>query len=401
MTKIYYNENDPYAAGWLRGLIAGGALPPGDVDDRSIVEVKASDLVEYDRCHFFAGIGGWELALRYAAWPPDRLVWTGSCPCQPFSDAGRKKGTDDERHLWPEFYRLIAEWDWIHRTNPQRQALTILGEQVASKDGRAWIDGVFADLEALDYACAAADLCAAGINAPHARQRLYWVADACSSGVREPQPRRDRGTSTAAGSNGPQWERVWVDAGDDGGLLPLPRGMAVPIGRRWVEAGHREQVSDREAIPRGQAEGDLHPVAPAQRLGDAEREGLEGQSRHELHDAEPGRNGAGAYRPSPAASWLDFVVCRGSEPTKEPGRYVDKRRRIEPGLVPLAYGVSGRMVVSRAGILPLPQDKEKTNQEELSHASRKGLLRGYGNAIMPPLAAEFVESFLEAEAENR
>ncbi len=100
--------------------------------------------------------------------PEDRLVWTGSCPCQPFSCAGKQKGTQDERHLWPEFRRLITE------CHPP----IIFGEQVASKLGREWLAGVRADLEALGYAVGAADLCAAGATAPHLRQRLYWVADA-------------------------------------------------------------------------------------------------------------------------------------------------------------------------------------------------------------------------------
>lgn len=84
----YYNEIDPFAAAWLRRLIARGLIAPGDVDTRSITDVRADDLVSYVQCHFFAGIGGWSLALRLAGWPDDRPVWTGSCPCQPFSGAG-------------------------------------------------------------------------------------------------------------------------------------------------------------------------------------------------------------------------------------------------------------------------------------------------------------------------
>ena len=62
----YYNEHDPEAAAWLRGLIRAGEIPAGDVDDRSIVDVSPHDLSGYTQQHFFAGVGGWPLALRLA-----------------------------------------------------------------------------------------------------------------------------------------------------------------------------------------------------------------------------------------------------------------------------------------------------------------------------------------------
>ena len=76
----YYNENDPFVAAWLRELIADGLIAKGEVDERSITDVRPGDLAGYDQCHFFAGIGGWSLALRLAGWPDDRPVGTGSCP---------------------------------------------------------------------------------------------------------------------------------------------------------------------------------------------------------------------------------------------------------------------------------------------------------------------------------
>lgn len=51
----YYNEIDPYAAQWLRNLIAAGHIAPGDVDERSIEDVKPDDIKHYTQCHFFAG----------------------------------------------------------------------------------------------------------------------------------------------------------------------------------------------------------------------------------------------------------------------------------------------------------------------------------------------------------
>lgn len=162
----YYNEIDPFACQWLDNLMKKGLIAKGFIDNRSIEDVNPNELSEFTQCHFFAGIGVWSLALRKAGWSDDEPVWTGSCPCQPFSQAGKGNGFTDERHLWPSWFHLIE----------QCKPSTIFGEQVASKDGLAWLDLVQSDLEAADYTNAAVDLCAAGFGAPHIRQRLWFVA---------------------------------------------------------------------------------------------------------------------------------------------------------------------------------------------------------------------------------
>jgi len=172
VNSAYYNENDPFAVAWLRELIKAGHITPGEVDERSIEDVEAADLEGFTRCHFFAGIAGWEQALALAGWA-DRPVWTGSCPCQPFSVAGKGLGVEDERHLWPVWHELIREC----------RPPDVFGEQVASADGRAWLDSVRLDLEDVGYAVGAADLCAAGVGAPQIRQRLWWVASAVDPGL--------------------------------------------------------------------------------------------------------------------------------------------------------------------------------------------------------------------------
>ena len=199
----YYNDNEKTSAAWLRNLIKEGLIPNGEVDERSIADIEPKDLTGFVQCHFFAGIGGWPYALRLAGWPDDRPVWTGSCPCQPFSVAGKGEGTDDDRHLWPAFRWLIA--------NAERKPAVIFGEQVASKDGRLWLAGVRSDLEAMGYAVGAADLCAAGVSAPHIRQRFYWVGksdrnrpqtwDKPSEGARHRNPSNPTG-GTNSGWNG-------------------------------------------------------------------------------------------------------------------------------------------------------------------------------------------------------
>ena len=172
----YYNEIDHNAAEWLRELISSGLIPDGDVDERSIIDVQKDDLRGYTQCHFFAGIGGWSLALKLSGWPEDRPVWTGSCPCQPYSTAGKQRGNADERDLWPAFFRLIAE------CNPE----FVFGEQVENAIRHGWLDRVYADLEREEYAVGAAVLGAHSVGAPHRRYRLYWggvrLANPCEQG---------------------------------------------------------------------------------------------------------------------------------------------------------------------------------------------------------------------------
>ena len=172
MSTAYYNEFDKFAAEWLRELIKAGLIAPGIVDDRSIEDVTPNDLRGFTQHHFFAGIGVWSYALRSAGWPDDRQVWTASCPCQPFSAAGKGAGFTDERHLWPALHHLVQEC----------RPSAIVGEQVASKDAGPWIDLIHSDLEALGYAFGCVPFPSAGVGAPHIRDRLYWVADARSDG---------------------------------------------------------------------------------------------------------------------------------------------------------------------------------------------------------------------------
>ncbi|RVQ55764.1 DNA cytosine methyltransferase [Sinorhizobium meliloti] len=198
----YYNEIDPYAAQWLRNLIDAGHIAPGDVDERSIVDVQPDDLKGYTQCHFFAGIAGWSLALRLAGWEDNRTVWTGSCPCQPLSVAGHQRGHADERHLWPAFHRLIAE----------RRPPVVFGEQVASKIGQEWIAAVRADLEADRYACGAAIVPAFGVRAPHRRDRLWFVAHAERDEQSREEPRRRQDRRVGRVKQPFPWDGGWSNA---------------------------------------------------------------------------------------------------------------------------------------------------------------------------------------------
>lgn len=314
----YYNEIDPFAAAWLRALIDAGHIAPGDVDERSIADVRPDDVRGYTQAHFFAGIGGWSYALRLAGWPDDRPVWTGSCPCQPFSVAGRGAGTDDVRHLWPELRRLIAEC----------RPSVAFGEQVSGAAGQAWLSAVRADLEDLGYAVGAADLCAAGVGAPHIRQRLYWVADTDG----EPGQWDTRGVLGKEA----EFRGQWVSDGN----------LAVGLGD-----GRANRCSEQHAwgeCPSAERGGDVGGMEYTARDGRCERR------------AESGRRGAaGRCGDGGFDHWRDveYLPCRDGA-----------ARPTQPGLFPMAHGVSGRV----------------------------GRLRGYGNAIVPQTASAFVMAYMGA-----
>ena len=293
---VYYNEIDPYAAQWLRNLIAAGHIASGVVDERSICDVDSADLADFTQCHFFAGIGVWSLALRRAGWPDDRPVWTGSCPCQPFSAAGKRDGFSDERHLWPHMFRLIA----------QRRPAVVFGEQVASRDGLEWLDLVQADLEGADYASAAVDICAAGVGAPHIRQRLYWVADADDARLEGRFAVRQRADECAAG----------------------PHGMA-------------DRVANTES---------QRKAANELRRDSGERQQLEGAGARR-NSCDDGRDVAQQPAAGPTnGHWrdADWLHCRDG-----------KWRPVEPGTFPLAHGATARVGRLRAyGNAIVPQVAE-------------------------------------------
>ena len=360
----YYNEYDPNAAAWLRELVAYGAIPNGHVDTRSIRDVQPSDLSGYTQCHFFAGIGGWSYALRLANWDPARPVWTGSCPCQPFSTAGKRRGTADERHLWPEFFRLIREC----------RPATIFGEQVASPVALDWLDAVSTDLEGAGYAFGAADLCAAGIGAPHIRQRLYWVADANGKQAVTANAGGFYAESGGSGVAGGVADAMHAGRPE---RRPEPGCGSASGSSRAGGMGHsvkpgleRHREGSGSAIRR---DGAVRPVAEAGEscgLADAEHP----ERRTVCGSVENGHHGAHGRRAethcqsrtcgevcfaSPTNTFWgnpDWLLCRDG-----------KWRPVESGTFPLAHGVPGRV----------------------------GLLRGYGNAIVPQIAAEFIKAAVQ------
>ena len=332
----YYNEIDPFAAAWLRELIKAGLIAQGDVDERDIRDVLPSDLAGYTQCHFFAGIGGWSYALRLAGFPDGGRVWTGSCPCQPFSTAGLRNGIADERHLWPAFYWLI---------NQCRPAI-VFGEQVESKAGRLWLAGVRSDLETLDYAVGCTDLCAASVSAPHGRPRLYWMAQSNSSPRQEKCP-ITTGELEGSGAQGINQRLVCDSTGIALGLADA-EGSRCGEGETLAIQGNSPQRSKVQS----QSRDDGQLSWRSKGLG-SNHHGLVNTDGYHSHwwsgPLQVGRN------------CCEAEITRG-------GRQYRAQWRIKPGLPIVAHGIPNRV----------------------------GKLCGYGNAIIPQVAEAFIRSAMEA-----
>jgi DNA (cytosine-5)-methyltransferase 1 len=361
----YYNDNDLKSAAWLRELIKQNVIPLGDVDERSITNVTGSDLKGYTQCHFFAGIGGWAEALRLYGWPTTQPVWTGSCPCQPFSCAGQRKGEKDKRHLWPEFFRLIREC----------RPVTVFGEQVERAIGMGWLDGIFTDLEGEGYTCGATVLGAHSVGAPHIRQRLYWVADAKSGLWERRTPtggREGRGFTDCGGFSG------MADTEHNGHDRP-GRHEAKPGGNRennrlFVGSGCKlcssGRMANSESVRRGifnaedirPADGEINPLTDASDLqlhgmDNANGKRFNGKPIHVFRRRSQ-QNNPEAPWPSDLGFWSNSVWLPCTD---------GKARRTEPGIFPLADGIPGRVA----------------------------MLKGFGNAIVPQVAAEFIKAYMD------
>jgi len=160
-----------------------------------------------------------------APWRGSFDLITGGFPCQPFSQAGKRKGTDDDRHLWPEMFRVIRAFTptWVVAENV-RGLLTLGGGVV--------FEQVCADLEGAGYEVQPLVIPACAVNAPHRRDRVWFVAN--RKGAERNGERAEQGWKQGRPSNED------CDAADAAGI------------RRHGEP-HQWQGVQRDELARGEA----------------------------------------------------------------------------------------------------------------------------------------------------
>ena len=373
--KIYYNDNDPMVCAWVRQLMLDGLIPHGVVDSRSILDVKPADLEGFTQCHFFCGIAGWAQALSLAGWPSTRPVWTGSPPCQPFSVAGKSEGKDDARHLAPHFINLVGACRPPVLFGEQVASAAVFGtaaKRVRGAPEWAWLDDLSDRLEAAHYAVGASDIPAAGVGAPHIRQRTFFGAvrldDATGAGRRWGKQVGDKRYSESGGSDTIQPER---QADANGGQ------------RRRVSDG-QGGVNDRTAAGREQSDGEPERGGGGERLADADRsrpQGRQGMPQRPVERAAVAGSLADGQAPSGThhGGWddVDWLFCRDG-----------KWRPVKSSVQWVADGIPGGMV-QIGDFVPASHPLAQSTKA----ARRVMRLRGYGNAIVPQAAALFIKAF--------
>jgi DNA (cytosine-5)-methyltransferase 1 len=342
----YYNDNDKFAAQWLRNLIDAGNIPRGIVDERGIEQIKPNELEGFNQCHFFAGIAGWSRAIELAGIASDFPIWTGSCPCQPFSSAGRRKGSSDVRNLWHIWFELIRI----------RKPAIVFGEQVEAAISLGWLDRVFDDLEKIGYKTWTCVLPACGVGAPHIRSRLWWAA-------------------WLANAESIGWRKGFTESNNEG-ETGIVDGGAIS-GMANADCGRfSKRQSEKQAVSEFSKDG------YGGGLVDAESSGwFAGINSGEIFIS---RGNGAQNRQSGEQSRFRIGASGGNIDTRTNGTNKHCHTWDESDWKYCGDGKYRRIPCAESGICPVASRVP----------GRVGQLRAYGNSIVPQVAKEFIIAVL-------
>ena len=268
-----------------------------------------------------------ELANDPARLVPDCDILTAGYPCQPFSVAGKQRGTEDDRHLWPFISQIIAH---------KRPAFCVL-ENVYGHVALG-LDEVLADLEAQDYAARAFIVPACAVNAPHRRDRIWIIARNVGNSKHD--------GSSAATVSGKHRE-------DEAGCAE--RQIASKQSEGASEPGHDANVGNAGCVTKGHSRGRLseerlnsgtqgqwsnegHRLAnTSENVADTDNEGSQGRLSGRQDTQWQSEHGharcSGAAHRQPAKDWWAVEPAMGRVAHGLPGR-VDRLKGLGNAIVP-------------------------------------------------------------------
>lgn len=314
---------------------------------------------------------------------------TAGVPCQPVSHAGKRRGTEDDRWLWPEVIRIIAEAKpaWVICENPY--GLKSMGEsgipfEVVSREirrgtetdeyralltrqERMQLDIICGQIEDIGYDITILDIPACAVNSPQIRRRLWIVANSHDAGLERSDTKRTISTARRTTKHveyniladceiehGSGQEQETSECGRDSKNGAVERTTGDVADSRH---GSRRNIRSLER-------GDHTPTERPNHTGETNRSIAENMA-----DAESESIGSGLCPGRPAELWrrrsrnylgawddVEWLRCGD-----------DRWRRAKPGVCGLAYGVS------------------------------KGLLAGLGNAVVPQVPGQLMDAIVKAE----
>ena len=277
---------------------------------------------------------------------------TGGFPCQPFSVAGKQRGKDDNRYLWPEMLRVIRE----------AKPTWIIGENVAGIVNLA-LDQVCTDLEAEGYEVEPIIIPACAVDAPHRRDRVWIVAHSKLHGNQRTQRGINAEADCAEESFGTKDCSTWESVGTG------------EQQRRETEQRHDDVAN---------------AISHAERSAHGEAAGGGQRGREEQSECQ--RNQVGG-NPANSSEDVSDTIIEGRQGRVQGGES-ERRENIQGHS---GCGRSVREQSEQATWLPEP------NVGRVAHGipNRVHRLKGLGNAIVPQVASEIIRCINKVMEDNK